>query len=78
MKSIVIYFSQTGNTGKIAGAIQSGIEQTAGSCDLIKIRDANPKGLGDYDIIGLGSPVMHFEEPGNVRAFYQRFTIRRR
>jgi flavodoxin/NAD-dependent dihydropyrimidine dehydrogenase PreA subunit len=57
MKSIIIYFSQTGNTEKIAKAIQAGIKQIAGHCDILKIKDANPKKLYEYDLIGVGSPV---------------------
>ena len=57
MKSVIVYFSQTGNTETIARAIQSGIKQMAGHCDIIKIKDANPKKLYEYDLIGVGSPV---------------------
>ena len=57
MKSIVIYFSQTGNTEKVAYAIQAGVKQAAGYCDIAKIKDANPKRLYDYDLIGIGSPL---------------------
>ena len=57
MKSIVIYFSQTGNTEKVARAIQAGITQVTAECDLQEIRDTNPLRLKDYDLIGLGSPV---------------------
>lgn len=69
MRSIVIYFSQTGNTEKIARAIHISLKQGSDHSDLVKIRDFNPRGLAEYDLIGIGSPVMHFEEPGNVRAF---------
>ena len=68
MKCILIYFSQTGNTEKIARAIHTGIKQAAGHCDLVPIKEANPKRLYSYDLIGLGSPVMYIE-PANVTAF---------
>jgi flavodoxin/Pyruvate/2-oxoacid:ferredoxin oxidoreductase delta subunit len=57
VKCIVIYFSQTGNTEKVAKAIQSGVKQAAGNCDIATIKDANPRRLYEYDLIGLGSPV---------------------
>ena len=57
MKSIVIYFSQTGNTEKVAYAIQAGVKQAAGHCDITKIKDADPKRLYEYDLIGIGSPL---------------------
>ena len=71
LKSIIIYFSQTGNTQKIAQAIQAGIAQTTGQCDLAKIREANPLELKDYDLIGIGSPVFG-QCPDNVLEFARR------
>jgi flavodoxin len=58
MKSVVIYFSLTGNTEKVAKAIQEGIHEATGSCDIIKISDANPQHFFkyDYDLIGIGTP----------------------
>jgi flavodoxin/NAD-dependent dihydropyrimidine dehydrogenase PreA subunit len=71
LKSIIIYFSQTGNTEKVAKAIQSGIAQMAGQCDQKSIREANPVRLGDYDLIGFGSPVIG-QCPANVIDFVSR------
>jgi flavodoxin len=34
MKTLIIYFSQTGNTRKIAECIQDGIIDVAGQCDI--------------------------------------------
>jgi flavodoxin/NAD-dependent dihydropyrimidine dehydrogenase PreA subunit len=61
LKCAIIYFSQTGNTEKIAKAIQSGVKQSAGHCDIFKIKEANPRRLYEYDLIGLGSPVFNVE-----------------
>ena len=71
MKCVIIYFSQTGNTEKIAKAIQTGVKQAAGNCDLLEIRQANPLGLKEYDLIGIGSPVMGIE-PANVSDFVSK------
>ena len=68
MKCAIIYFSQTQNTEKIAKRIQKGVIKEAGNCDLIKMRDANPKHLNEYDLIGIGTPVFR-EEPLNVSDF---------
>ncbi len=69
MKCLLIYFSQTGNTEKVAKAIQIGVRQAAGHCDIVKIKEANPRRLYKYDLIGLGSPVFHLKEPGNIDVF---------
>ena len=72
VESIVIYFSQTGNTEKVAKAIRSGIESVTGQCDIVKLRDADLGSLAKYDLIGLGCPVFAFKEPENVTAFIKR------
>lgn len=71
MKTIVIYFSQTGNTETIAHAIQRGVVEATGQCDLAEIREVSPLELGEYDLIGLGSPVMG-AEPANVAEFVKQ------
>jgi flavodoxin/Fe-S-cluster-containing hydrogenase component 2 len=58
LKCMIIYFSLTGNTEKIARAIQKGILQAAGNCDLIPMKDADPYKLQNYDLIGFGNPIM--------------------
>jgi flavodoxin/NAD-dependent dihydropyrimidine dehydrogenase PreA subunit len=73
MKCVVIYYSQTGNTEKIAQAIQQGIKSATKHCDLVKIKDANPHRLSEYDLIGLGSPV-YGPEPDNVKIFINNMT----
>ena len=42
MKSIVIYYSQSGNTRKIAKAIHKGMEQRAGHCDIAQVKAVEP------------------------------------
>ena len=39
-KCVVIYSSMTGNTEKAARAIQRGVEQAAGNCDIFPIKEA--------------------------------------
>jgi ferredoxin len=56
MKSIVIYYSQTGNTKKIAQAIQKGIISQTGQCDLVRVKEIKPEALVKYDLIGIGAP----------------------
>jgi ferredoxin len=69
MKSIVIYYSQTGNTKKIAKAIHAGMSQTGEQCDIARLKDVDPTDLVSYDLIGLGSPVIHARELPNVTKF---------
>jgi flavodoxin/ferredoxin len=56
MKSIVIYYSQTGNTKKIAQALQKGITRQTGQCDIARVKEIKPEELVKYDLIGIGAP----------------------
>ncbi|MFC1534644.1 flavodoxin family protein [Thermodesulfobacteriota bacterium] len=71
MKSIIIYFSLTGNTKKVAQAIHKGMNKVDYQCDLANIREVDPRQLISYDLIGFGSPVWGGVPP-NVRAFISR------
>jgi flavodoxin/NAD-dependent dihydropyrimidine dehydrogenase PreA subunit len=66
MKSIIIYFSQTGNTKKIAEAIYSGMSPLVEQCDIFRIRDLDHKELVNYDLIGIGGPVHYSRETPNI------------
>jgi flavodoxin/formate hydrogenlyase subunit 6/NADH:ubiquinone oxidoreductase subunit I len=69
MKGIVVYYSGTGNTAKIARAIHKGMKDAMEVCDITSLKEANPKDLVDYDVIGIGAPIWYFREPANVRIF---------
>ena len=57
MKCIVVYYSQTGNTKKIAEAIHDGILAENSQCDLAAFRDVTAELLEGYDLVGIGTPV---------------------
>jgi ferredoxin len=67
----VIYFSQTGNTHKVAEVIQETLAATAGSCALVRLEEADPQMVERYDLIGLGTPAFYFREPANVQKFIE-------
>ncbi len=69
----MIYFSQSGNTEKIAEKIQNGIIKSDNDCNLKKIKEVNLKSLPDYDLIGIGTPTFYYREPINVKLFISRF-----
>jgi flavodoxin/ferredoxin len=71
MRTLVIFFSQTGNTKTIAGQISEGIQAIAGHCDIATMTDVDTASIADYDLVGLGCPVFYFQEPLNVRSFIQ-------
>jgi flavodoxin/formate hydrogenlyase subunit 6/NADH:ubiquinone oxidoreductase subunit I len=69
MKSIVIYYSATGSTKKVAKAIHKGMKDSMEVCDIAPIKKVNPKDLVKYDLIAIGAPIWYFREPANVRLF---------
>lgn len=74
MKSLVIYFSITGNTKKIAEAIHRGMRQASQpgeQCDIARLRDVATQDLAGYDLIGLGSFVIKIREMPNVTEFIE-------
>jgi flavodoxin len=56
MKILVTYFSQTGNTEKIASAIHQEAAQ-ANDADLKRIDEIDPTTLSGYDLVFVGSPI---------------------
>jgi len=57
MKSLIIYFSLTGNTKKVAHAIHNGISRGVERCDITTLKKVDISRLVEYDLIVIGSPV---------------------
>jgi flavodoxin/formate hydrogenlyase subunit 6/NADH:ubiquinone oxidoreductase subunit I len=74
MKTIIIYYSQTGNTKKIAEAIYSGALSVNEETDLVHISEVNHDLLTSYDVIGIGTPVWCEREPVNVQRFINKLS----
>ena len=75
MNVLIIYFSQTGGTEKIAAKIKEGILDSNNNCDIIKIEKARDLDLKTYDLIGLGTPTFYYREPVNVKDFIQNMEM---
>ncbi len=68
MKVLVTYFSQTGNTEKIAKAIAEEASQ-ANEVDLKKLEDVKAGDITGYDFIFIGSPLHAGNLAGPVKEF---------
>ncbi len=67
MKTAIVYYSQTGNTKKIASAIFEGMHKEFETVDLIPVINLKDSDiLKTYDIIGIGCPVWCMKEPGII------------
>ena len=71
MKVLIIYFSQTGNTEKIAETIKSGIIKSGNKCDIAQIKKVGANTLENYDLIGIGTPTFFYRDPRNIKKFIQ-------
>jgi ferredoxin/flavodoxin len=68
LKAVVVYYTGAGNTGQYAAAIHKGMKEVV-SCDVAFIKKINPKKLGKYDIVAIGSPNWYMRTPANVLNF---------
>jgi len=55
MKILVCYFSNTGNTEKVARSIAEGLEDEV--VEVLKVEDVDPLSLKNYDLVVLGSGI---------------------
>ena len=74
MKSVAVYyFSGTGNTKIIAEMIAASLAELECKVDLIRIEDVlkgrRPLSAGEYDMVGIGCPVIGFTSPSLVSRF---------
>ena len=68
MKALITYYSQTGNTKKLAQAVYDGIER-AGK-DILPIDETGT--LEDYDVIFCGFPVQAHSVPEKAESFLKK------
>lgn len=61
-KILIVYWSGTGNTQKMAELISQGARAGGAEVKLINVSEANPQMLQNFDVVVLGSPSMGSEE----------------
>ncbi len=71
MKTLIIVFSQSGQTRKAAECIRDGLVSMQGECDLVELTDVDTSVFSDYDLVGIGCPVYYYQEPFHVRDFLE-------
>ena len=75
-KTVIFYFSGTGNTELVADMIQEELINCQYSVNRVRIEDVLKNNLSidleKYDLIGIGSPVISFGTPSIVTRFIER------
>jgi flavodoxin/ferredoxin len=66
MNIVLIYFSQTGQTLKVAEAMAEGFREKMHSVKIIKMQEAKPADFKKWDWVGVGSPCFESQAPTPV------------
>jgi len=69
MDVTLIYFSQTGNTRKIANAMGDALRDSEHSVKTISFRETSPEEASVCDLFGVGSPCHSSHAPTPIKAF---------
>ncbi len=67
--ALIMYFSETGNTEKVALAIKRGLEKEGLKVTIKKVDEARQEELYDYDLVCFGSPILHSLPPPPIFKF---------
>ncbi len=71
MNITLIYFSQTGNTRRVAQAMAEAFRQAGHATRTISLKKATPQDANTGDLLGVGSPCFSSQAPTPVKAFLQ-------
>jgi len=68
-KALVVHFSQTGATRRVAEAAAAGLRAGGMQCTVAELLKTDPAEAAAYDVVGIGTPVFYYKEPPIVRRF---------
>lgn len=69
MDSLIVYWSKTGNTEKVARAIQEGLKDGGTNVSLLRVEDAGEVDFYDYDLVCIGFPTHQWRPAKPVDKF---------
>jgi len=68
-RSLIVYFSQTATTARVAEAIAAGLRSAEYQVDLCNMKEQRAPDPGGYDLLGIGSPVYFYRPPFRFRDY---------
>lgn len=77
-KALIIYYSETGNTEKVASAIKRGARKAGLEPTVKKVSEAFDEDYYDYDLVCFGTPVRHALPPPPVMNLIHKNFVRYR
>jgi flavodoxin I len=74
MKILVLYYSRTGNTEKMAKAVAEGAKSVQG-VEAELSYSVSPEELGSYDAILVGVATYHHDMPVGFKSFFEEVAV---
>lgn len=74
-KLLILYYSRTGNTEKMAQAIAEGAQKIQGT-SVETTYHINTEELGNYDAIAIGAPTYHHEIPTTIKSLFEEAAVK--
>lgn len=68
-KALIVYWSATGNTEKVAYAIRDGLQDAGINVHVVKIKGTEELDYFDYDLVCVGFPSYQFHPPETMVKF---------
>ena len=68
-RALILYWSSTGNTKKVAFAIKEGFEAAGATVSILKTTEAEDVDYFDYDLVCVGCPSIQWHPPKPVAEF---------
>ena len=72
MRTTIIYFSQTGNTGKIAQAMAETFKEAGHTVRTLSLKKAMPEDVAGTDLLGMGTACFGSQAPTPGKSFLQK------
>jgi len=70
--ALLIYWSKTGNTEKVALSVKEGLERAGLKVIMKRIEEADGVDFFEYDLVCIGSPTYQWHPPQPVDAFLKK------
>ncbi len=71
-KVLVLYYSRSGNTKKMAVAVEEGAKGAGAETSLVNVKEANVDMLLEYDGIIVGTPTYYGVAAGALKEFFDK------
>lgn len=74
-KVLIVYYSRTGNTKKMAEAVSEGIKEAQGAEVELKYY-ATPEELADFDALVIGIPTYHHDMTRDIKNLFEETAVK--